>query len=226
MVASTCAGTQAFPYRQILRDLSAQNFQFVRGFQVFCNYPKSVTQLIEIMECFRQNQRVARLHQDTFVSPTIAPVGPKGDFMHIILIVFLGLMSWTAGCTNSGSSSEETVKNDDDQKPNPELFRCEASPGSYHQLIIIEQEEADDEGGDEDKLVRILFGASDLGQFGRCRQQPNPSGKGTYFFCRSSSQSMRMTWPSAATKTPTMVDVEEDWLFGVRRYKTNCKPVR
>ncbi|MBM4252674.1 MAG: hypothetical protein FJ146_11935 [Deltaproteobacteria bacterium] len=144
--------------------------------------------------------------------------------MYVVMTVFLSLLLWTAGCTGSGTSSDEVVKNDDDQKPNPELFRCEAAPGSYHQLIIIEQEETDDDTGDEDKLVRILFGASDSGQFGRCRQQPNPSGKGTQFFCRSSSQSLRMTWPTAVAKTAAIVDVEEDWLFGVRRYKTNCKP--
>ncbi len=146
--------------------------------------------------------------------------------MHLLLIALLGLGSLMTACTEGATTSDEAVKTDDDQKPNVELFRCEAAPGSYHQLIIIEQEETDDDAGDEDQLVRILFGASDSGQFGRCRQQPNPGSKGTHYFCRSSSQSMRMTWPTAATKAPTLVDVEEDWLFGVRRYKTNCKAAR
>ena len=34
-----------------------------------------------------------------------------------------------------------------------------------------------------------------------------------------------MTWPTGDAKATAMVSVEEDWLFGVRRYSTKCRPV-
>jgi hypothetical protein len=142
-----------------------------------------------------------------------------------VLVAITALALGAASCTADETTTTEAVQGDN-AKSNPEWFRCEAAPGSYHQLIIVEHEDTDDDPSDDDKLVRILFGASDSGQFGRCRLQASPGSNANQFFCRSSSQSLRMTWPTAETKAKAMVQVEEDWLFGVRRYQTKCAPVK
>jgi len=141
-------------------------------------------------------------------------------------LISLGL--WLSSCTAHDAATNEAGQLET-TKPNVEIFRCLAGNGSYHPLIIIEREEGDADSPDDrddrddDKSVRILFSATDTGLLGTCDTSGKDNPKKAKFVCKSSDQSIFLTWPTADAKSTATVSVEEKWLLGMRRYTTKCQ---